>query len=1047
MSQSREDINKQYVKSLGMISSLTDQLKSILVQVPSEVVKSGMQGYGLSLHDKQSEVSSKEMPEKVKSRLGDIQKSEGLVLEFFNRVLSFKRVKETLAYDEASEDAEVTKGITEVMLNRIAGQLEVLNTRQEGTEKILKSAKDAMEEMESGSLPEAIERALVHGPKTDDVLKLGKAAVSVVEVAKGIGFLKEKLRLLEEKNKYETVRAGMETFTRNVGELVTNIQKVYDVTFEEEEPRKMLRSLDNMINNAEGLIKSVEDPLVQKRLQEAYAPLLEKYKEQKKEIEDGIMAMYGFCGDTYEHFKTKHADVLLKKLQDVSSVIQGLDKDGYQRLTTFLQDPARHNMHILDKMVEYKKACDLQQEFGKKLSGTYGKKGLTRGTKLAGEIYRGVRDDMAALFSDDGVRDMLLRQSEDGLDKQLAKTYLAVHQIARRVAQKISDDYKVIGKKNHVMSDDVVRDLYIRAMNKLKEDRELFVSYGLSADFAKKIIEDQITSYDSKLKKDVDGFREFFNQPQTVQKKHGLIQGFRREVGADRAEAILEGGKRYINSVGIDYLPEKNRKEKELAKDLEVVNAIAAEMVKILNDQIKLGSNKSQVPVLEKLKQYTLDKCAEAAEVLLKAGKPINLSSFNGEFRKLLDTGSDLNKDKLLEVYDLVAESVIEKQKEVNKKATVVTLPPLKENFNKSGPVSTNGDGNCAFNALTLGVADLVRTDKKLEAEGFFTYITTKLGIKAPHRDQDGLKTWLTDKSNDVIQKSLAPILREYSVKLITEDYGTYAEGYLEQLKVAFDLYKTFKNIDDTFAVHKFIKDKFVELSKKGVVDPVEQLEAWWLDTGKDLYFEAIKTPAKHALDIDKWGSETEIDVVATNIGINFAVHHHGITSSRGVGGGFIEIVKGIDGNEAVLKLAQDMGIGGPCNGKFRIGDFSSPEALAAAIGSVTMEARAIMEKNDPVYSKEQPVTRNSGNANHIQQLIDRGLLTRIVGTENFYPTPNIDNTPARLDGIPEKYQGLFAHKDIPKITIQQSGSHWTYERSEEMSVALQSKSGIKKKM
>lgn len=173
------------------------------------------------------------------------------------------------------------------------------------------------------------------------------------------------------------------------------------------------------------------------------------------------------------------------------------------------------------------------------------------------------------------------------------------------------------------------------------------------------------------------------------------------------------------------------------------------------------------------------------------------------------------------------------------------------ENLNLPKAMPTLGDGNCAFNAMALGIADLVRANLFSEINvsdslnhpraEFYTLLQKKIGLATP--TQEAFKLWLKNKSNYQIQTSLAPLMRKFAVDKIREnnEYDTnYKENYETTLLGAFDGFlKGRMAEDDTFVVHNFIKEKFESLNLASLLNLSEADERrdilvhilnWWKD-------------------------------------------------------------------------------------------------------------------------------------------------------------------------------------------------------------------------
>jgi hypothetical protein len=145
---------------------------------------------------------------------------------------------------------------------------------------------------------------------------------------------------------------------------------------------------------------------------------------------------------------------------------------------------------------------------------------------------------------------------------------------------------------------------------------------------------------------------------------------------------------------------------------------------------------------------------------------------------------------------------------------------PVKMVVDKRIAIYTEGDGNCAFNADALWLADLVFLDQFSEKstgipgekrQAFYEYLVNHDKIKLLAPTQEAFKSWLESKSKLEIQNKLSVVLREFAVDSIVKNYEEYRASYEGNLFYAFNLYLTpnSNDRDDTFIHHKHIKNKF----------------------------------------------------------------------------------------------------------------------------------------------------------------------------------------------------------------------------------------------
>lgn len=365
--------------------------------------------------------------------------------------------------------------------------------------------------------------------------------------------------------------------------------------------------------------------------------------------------------------------------------------------------------------------------------------------------------------------------------------------------------------------------------------------------------------------------------------------------------------------------------------------------------------------------------------------------------------------------------------------------------------IRTEGDGNCSFNAMALGLADLVRIDQLPDNEQrqpFYTFLQNELNLEVSSvSNQEAFKAWLDDKPNYNIQKSLAPLLRKYAVTVIKEQYSAnYQEGYEERLKWAFDLYLQGKSHeDDTFVVHEYIEKQFELLNVKyGELDDEKiehkekiksresELLDWWRETGKDSYFNALSQPALGAIDTNRWGSEVEPAALAFNLGVGYSWKKFGAEQSLSIGDGLIPIADNLD----LLQQLRNRGIGDFYSGYFRINEFASIEDVKQLLGSASEKARENLDafiKGDiknPFISTDQDVIDELKQRNIIGLRDNQYYLNSLTDDERNMRLNDISDNAKKL--VLDHYQS-----QTPKISTMNSGGHWTYLRSAEISKKL----------
>lgn len=195
---------------------------------------------------------------------------------------------------------------------------------------------------------------------------------------------------------------------------------------------------------------------------------------------------------------------------------------------------------------------------------------------------------------------------------------------------------------------------------------------------------------------------------------------------------------------------------------------------------------------------------------------------------------------------------------------------------NRAQSISTLGDGNCAFNAVAIGLSQLILQDKLSNEQ--VQLLRTVLNL-----DDITLKEWLAQIPRwETRQQNLAPVLRKLAIAEIRKKDDVIGSLYKARLWQA---YCEKSAEDDTFIVHPHIAVKFSEpnLAK-------EDLDIWWDVEGKDQYLDnlSLSQQVSEVPDRARWGSDIEIEFLALLFGINIRYVKNGHSHPLGIGSGTI---------------------------------------------------------------------------------------------------------------------------------------------------------------
>jgi hypothetical protein len=369
--------------------------------------------------------------------------------------------------------------------------------------------------------------------------------------------------------------------------------------------------------------------------------------------------------------------------------------------------------------------------------------------------------------------------------------------------------------------------------------------------------------------------------------------------------------------------------------------------------------------------------------------------------------------------------------------------------------ISTLPDGNCAMNAVALGICELFLNNKEQLVD---SQTKTLFGVLNPlllQKTGSTLSTWLEKETdNDKRQSILAPILRELAVKYIESYVGYYKDSYEAGLLVAFEQYKL-NQADDTFCVHSHVRKKCEELntlvnarnqsleikeSKEG--QETKELLDWWNNgvgnnpSGFQEYLNHLKLPARGAGDRERWGSEVEIGALAVLLGITIKNVKPGVEAEQeqllGIGYGYV-----LGLSESEIDHLVNLGIGSRFQGNFRIEIAEKQELIQKLqLETLTAAEKVYLDKDgrETILAfmgnvRNCPVPERAG----MQELCDKLKRLRLFVQSKNQPLHFVNDTVlnARLTPVPAALQKkvLAAHLQPLCFAIEHVGAHWSYRK------------------
>lgn len=346
--------------------------------------------------------------------------------------------------------------------------------------------------------------------------------------------------------------------------------------------------------------------------------------------------------------------------------------------------------------------------------------------------------------------------------------------------------------------------------------------------------------------------------------------------------------------------------------------------------------------------------------------------------------------------------------------------------------LDTLRDGNCAFNALALGICELLENNMLPENPIFDTELSTLLGLTS--KDRISILEWLRKNIlPELRQKHIQSLLRKLAIDFIEKEYNsTYAQLYENLLVSAYLNYKLSQTEDDTFCVHKDILDYYKTFPSLG------DLIKWWNDVAKNNYFKELRNSARNSLDKARWGCEVEIDAIATLLKINiiWKKQSFDLGQKLGIGGGLLDSL-----NDQQSKILTNLDIGKKSKGKFQLHCFKNISELEKRMNPQEHKEciieciKTLMSQND-IYFPEIISNIKDMTALH-QELIERNIINKDNNNKYRFILKDglidLEEITIRLNGIVDldlKAKVISAIQyNIPEFGVIHNGNHWKYQR------------------
>lgn len=356
------------------------------------------------------------------------------------------------------------------------------------------------------------------------------------------------------------------------------------------------------------------------------------------------------------------------------------------------------------------------------------------------------------------------------------------------------------------------------------------------------------------------------------------------------------------------------------------------------------------------------------------------------------------------------------------------------------------GDGNCALNAVALGLCDFIKEDSLRDQT---IYRTLCKALKISVENRMGLMAWLErNKDSDQRQRMLAPVIRRLAVEYIEAHYEHFEESYREGLVAAFGLYRAGRRDEETFYVHEHIKTKFASLNEQIKANAktkedkdskelseeqiTKDLTDWWKAEGAKSYFEVMKRPASNALDFERWGSEVEIGAFAYCCGFTVKCRKNGSLHILGIGYGMLQ---GLFKND--IWQLEALNVGSRFQGGFRIeiADRAQLERLLNQEGLSETERKSLDEQGKNAILAFKNKNDNTAKIPGIddlnafcRKLVSIGvLIVRPDQTVRFVNPEQLEVLviPVSADLKRRVFEDYLPN--VPCFEVTHDGLHWSY--------------------
>lgn len=492
-------------------------------------------------------------------------------------------------------------------------------------------------------------------------------------------------------------------------------------------------------------------------------------------------------------------------------------------------------------------------------------------------------------------------------------------------------------------------------------------------------------------------------------------------------------------------LSQNNEALRQKNEALQAKNQALEEQIKLLQQKKQTQATAAKPTFLDYTSSKSLAKTASQRSVAQHKSTPNSVSSEAQAIKKRVIT-----EESPLPTQPVASSS---KHYGAGKQHTMFASQQLIADYLETNKppvpsiVPTLGDGSCTFNACALGICQLVENKQLSTDDGavfLFEALKTKLDLQTA--TLAAFDAWLAENLDSVTrQKSIAPVLRKLAIDYIENNYQAldFASLYREALKATFTGYMAAGIVDETFMSHEYIKKQFDEI--KGTVlanltqlDNEEQVKKlqeaentlliWWEKKGCKSYFGTLR---QSGMARKYWGSELELNAIATLLGINIVCHTNHSKHVVGIGAGWIRNL-----TQDEIKQLSDLEVGKPYLRGFRLEPgFTNQEQLIKQLThlppDITNEVREQVKLAMDNHNRK--FDSNAFTPEQIALLLKRHIIQKqqnsyiFVGEDNGIDSIAIQQ---RLQGVGDELSHRIVESynfNVPELHVNYSLNHWSF--------------------